>query len=284
MKPSLGEFYTLLKQKLTASGVESADFEVRSILKHRLNIDFSEIIANPGQKLSKNDLKLPESDVKRRIKGKPLSRIHGSRGFHGLEFALGPETLDPRSETEILVERALKLFHGKHPDRVLDLGTGTGCIIISLLKAWPETKGVAADISQGALDIAKQNAETHKVADRLEFVRSNWGEAIQGQFDLVVSNPPYIKAGDIESLQTEVRNHDPILALDGGFDGLDAYRKIFFDLPRLLNPSGKALFEIGFGQADDLVRLSRDSRIRIIDTQPDYAGITRVVEISNGDN
>jgi release factor glutamine methyltransferase len=280
---ALGDIYTHLKQKLAESGVESADFDVRTILKHRLNVDFSEIIANSARKMNDNDLKMLEIDIQRRINGEPLSRIHGNRGFYGREFLLGPDTLDPRPETEILVDRALKLFHGKHPARILDLGTGTGCIIITLLAEWPGAKGVATDISEGALETARRNAERHKVADRLELVRSNWGEAIEGRFDLVVSNPPYIRTSDIESLQIEVRNHDPILALDGGFDGLDAYRKIFFDLPRLLKPGGKALLEIGFGQESDLTRLSRDSRIRIIHTQPDYAGITRVVEISNGD-
>ncbi len=266
---------------MTEAGIESPALEARRLIKRHFNIDWAEIVASPAKTLP--DTTALENDLRRRLSGEPLSRIEGVREFRGLEFTLGPDTLDPRPETEILVDWALELFHGKHPERILDLGTGTGCIPICLLKEWQATRGLATDIAPGALEIARRNAETHKVADRLDFQLADWGQGIEGRFDLVVSNPPYIPESGIGILQKEVRNHDPILALDGGFDGLQAYGKIFSALSRLLKPAGKALFEIGAGQEADIERLAGKYRIRIEAVRPDYAGITRVVEISNGD-
>lgn len=284
MNRTLGAFYAHLKQKLAEITPESADLEARSIIKHHFNLEWSDIIAKNDQFLPENGLIEAEKDLKRRMNGEPISKIQGFKGFYGREFVVSAATLDPRPETEILIDRALELFPVKHPARILDLGTGTGCIIITLLKEWPDAKGVAIDISPDALEIARINAQTHGVADRLQLIQGDWANGINEKFDLVVSNPPYIRTADIENLQKEVRNHDPILALDGGFDGLDPYKKIFFSLNRLLTPCGKALFEIGAGQADDIARLSGESRIRVEYTHPDYAGIPRVVEISNGDN
>lgn len=279
---TLQEIYGDIIQKLDSSGIESSALEARRLIKRHFDIDWAEIVSNPGKILPASTAL--ETDLQRRLNGEPLSRIEGVKEFRGLEFALGPDTLDPRPETEILVDWALELFHGKHPGRILDLGTGTGCIPICLLTEWKDTRGLATDIAPGALDIAQRNAETHKVAGRLEFLQTDWGQGIEGQFDLIVSNPPYIPESDIGILQKEVRNHDPILALSGGFDGLEAYEKIFSSLPRLLKPAGKALFEIGAGQEADIERLAGKYRIRIEGVRPDYAGITRVVEISNGDN
>ncbi|MBP7722895.1 MAG: peptide chain release factor N(5)-glutamine methyltransferase [Alphaproteobacteria bacterium] len=279
---TLQEIYGDIIQKLDSSGIESSALEARRLIKRHFGIDWTEIVSNPGKILPASTSL--ETDLQRRLDGEPLSRIEGVKEFRGLEFALGPDTLDPRPETEILVDWALELFHGKHPGRILDLGTGTGCIPICLLTEWKDTRGLATDIAPGALDIARRNAETHKVADRLEFLQADWGQGIDGPFDLIVSNPPYIPESDIGILQKEVRNHDPILALSGGFDGLEAYEKIFSSLPRLLKPAGKALFEIGAGQEADIERLAGKYRIRIEGVRPDYAGITRVVEISNGDN
>ncbi|MGB4106870.1 MAG: peptide chain release factor N(5)-glutamine methyltransferase [Alphaproteobacteria bacterium] len=280
---NLSQLYERLRQDMANSGIESPELEARWLIKHHLDLDWAEIISNPDKIPADSGIKAIESDLQRRVKGEPLSRIEGTREFHGLEFIVTKDTLDPRPETEILVDHALKLFHGKHPAKILDMGTGTGCIIITLLKAWPETQGLATDISPGALETAKKNARQHGVAGRLAFKQADWGEGIAGPFDLILSNPPYIRHSDIESLEKEVRNHDPILALSGGFDGLEAYKNIFFALPRLLNPGGKALFEIGAGQEADIVRLSRESRIRVEAVRPDFAGIPRVVEISNGD-
>ncbi len=281
---SLEQIYRRLISEMTKSGLESPGLEARIILKYRLGVDYGDIIAGNGRKIEKIDENAIESDLRRRLNGEPYSRIQGKREFFGRDFVLGPDTLDPRPETEILVGRALELFHGKQfPERILDLGTGTGCIIVSLLAEWPESQGIAVDKAQGALDVTAINATAHGVSDRLALKLGDWTERIEGVFDLIVSNPPYIPAQEIANLESAVRNHDPILALDGGFDGLEPYKKIFSDLKRLLSPCGKALFEIGAGQEADIARLAGESRIRIECVHPDLAGIPRVVEISSGD-
>ena len=281
---NLSELYDRLRHKLTEGGIESPGLEARFILKHRLGVDYGDIIAGNDRIIEKIDENSVEDDLKRRLSGEPYSRIQGKREFRGREFILGPDTLDPRPETELIVDRALELFHGKQfPERILDLGTGTGCIIISLLAEWPDSRGVAVDLAPGALEIAGLNAKTHKVADRLELIQGSWAEGLEGRFDLIVSNPPYIPACDIANLESGVRNHDPILALDGGFDGLVAYKNIFSDLKPPLSPFGKALFQLGPGQDAHIVRLVGESRIRVECVHPDLAGIPRVVEISSGD-
>lgn len=281
---TLEQIYRRLISEMTKSGLESPGLEARFILKHRLGVDYGDIITGNDIKIEEIDENSIESDLMRRLGGEPYSRIQGRREFFGRDFILGPDTLDPRPETEILVGRAIGLFHGKQfPERILDLGTGTGCIIISLLAEWPESRGLAVDKAQGALDVAAINAAAHGVSGRLELKQGDWAEGIGGAFDLIVSNPPYIPACDIANLESEVRNHDPILALDGGFDGLEAYKNIFSDLNRLLTPCGKALFEIGVEQEADIVRLAGESWIRVECIHPDLAGIPRVVEISSGD-
>jgi release factor glutamine methyltransferase len=200
--------------------------------------------------------------------------------------------LDPRPDTETLVEIALKIakkeiekkFHVKQKTaEILDLGTGSGCILIALLTELPYAHGVGVDLSYETLKIAALNAKTHGIGNRVSLICGSWAQALQARFDLIVGNPPYIASSSLPNLETEVRNHDPILALDGGKDGLEAYRNIFSSLPRLLKTNGKALFEIGFDQEDDIVRLGRESRIRIEGVHRDLAGRARVVEISCGD-
>lgn len=180
---TLQEIFTILFQKLDSSGIKSSALEARRLIKRHFGIDWTEIVSNPGKILPASTSL--ETDLQRRLDGEPLSRIEGVKEFRGLEFALGPDTLDPRPETEILVDWALELFHGKHPGRILDLGTGTGCIPICLLTEWKDTRGLATDIAPGALDIARRNAETHKVADRLS-LQADWGQGIDGPFDLMV--------------------------------------------------------------------------------------------------
>ncbi|MGB4056985.1 MAG: peptide chain release factor N(5)-glutamine methyltransferase, partial [Alphaproteobacteria bacterium] len=196
---------------------------------------------------------------------------------------LGSGTLDPRPETEILVDRALDLFRAAPPRRFLDLGTGTGCIPITLLSKWPGSYAIAVDLSESALNTARINARKHGVSERLGLVCGEWAGALATGFDLILSNPPYIPSAEIKNLEEGVRNHDPILALDGGDDGLEAYKNIFSSLKWHLNRGGKALFEIGAGQSDDVVRLAGNHGLCVEAVRPDYAGIQRVVEISSGD-
>ncbi|MCA9018276.1 MAG: peptide chain release factor N(5)-glutamine methyltransferase, partial [Planctomycetaceae bacterium] len=184
---------------------------------------------------------------------------------------------------EVLVERALAIFSERGPAAILDMGTGSGCILISLLSRFLDSYGVGLDLSYGALLTARRNAARNGVLNRSGFICGSWGDSLGKKFDLVVSNPPYIANHVIPSLQEEVRDHDPILGLDGGADGLQAYRDIFSGLNSLLAPDGKALLEIGFDQGDSVMRLAEDSGFCVEGVWPDYAGLPRVVEISSGD-
>lgn len=270
------------------SDIPQADLEARWILKSILGISDADLITGSAIVSQKQTFEL-EAVAKRRVAGESLGRIFGEREFWGRNFKIGPETLEPRADTETLVRVALEIlekkFHVKQKTaEILDLGTGSGCILITLLAESPYSYGLGVDLSHETLKIASHNANKHGVSERIGLICGDWAAAIGEKLDLVVSNPPYIRSSVIPNLDKEVRNHDPILALDGGADGLDAYKKIISALPHILKPGGTALFEIGFDQADDLARLSRLPWIREIYTHTDYAGRPRVVEISCGDN
>ncbi len=277
------DLYRALRTRLRDSGIESFDLETRRILETRAGLDFAAVISADSRSIPPEILGKIESDLNARLAGKPLSRIYGCREFWGMVFELGPETLDPRPDTETLIEAALAAFPADPPRRILDLGTGTGCILAALLKEWPHAQGVASDLSESALAVAVRNFTAHGLGGRVKAIHSDWGAKIQGGFDLVVSNPPYIAENEMQTLEPEVRNHDPILALQGGFDGLQAYRQIFSGLNRLLNPGARALLEIGFSQDRDVSRLAEESGFSVLSVHCDLAGRPRVVEIICGD-
>jgi release factor glutamine methyltransferase len=284
--------YISIRKYLEISGVPQADLEAKWILKSVLGVSDADFITGTGT-VSQEQTEKIEAVAKRRVTGEPLSRIFGEKEFWGRAFKIGPDTLDPRSDTETLIRVTLEIltkkFHVKQTNdpkaaEILDLGTGSGCILVTLLAELPQSYGVGVDFSFETLKIASHNAKTHGVSQRIGLICGDWAASIDQKFDLVVSNPPYIRSSAIPELDKEVRNHDPILALDGGEDGLDAYKKIISQFPHILKPGGTALFEIGFDQADDLARLSRLPWIREFYTHTDYAGRPRVVEITNGDN
>lgn len=275
--------YQDAKQNLEEAGVETPALDARVLLQHVSGISDADFISGDG--LLSNEQKRELSNyIFRRMTGEPVSKILGRKEFYSREFKVTKDTLDPRPDTETLIEQALKWAKGQHEDlRILDLGTGTGCIIITLLAELPGSTGVACDYSAAALEVTKTNAQMHDVADRLDFVQSDWFEDVQGTYDLIVSNPPYIPNPEIATLPKEVRNHDPILALDGGKDGLEPYKMIFSNLKIFLKPNGRAFFEFGFSQAENVSRLVDDSNLSMVGITPDIAGIPRVVEISNGE-
>ena len=252
-----------LRHKLQDADIPNAEREARWLLD-AISVD-----------------KIPDA-IRRRLTGEPLSRIIGHQEFWGLNFELSPDTLDPRMDTETLIQAALDRFRGSPPQRILDIGTGTGCILITLLHEWPETTGVATDISAGALETARKNARLNGVADRAEFIRTSWTAGVTGPFDLVVSNPPYIPTAVIPNLDENVQNYDPILALDGGADGLDAYRIILTEIKTLLNPGGIVLFEIGYDQAETMPRIVEESGATPENIIRDSGGNPRVVECRMG--
>lgn len=276
--PTLKSTYKEIIEALSKSGIQSADQESREILHHRLNITWTDIIARPEMPVSPEDEKQIKKDLQARISGISLGRLYGTKNFYGYDFELSQDTLEPRADTEILVDLALKRFPGG-VHSVLDLGTGTGCILLTLLKEWPDARGIGVDIAPGAIKTAQRNAQNLGVSDRATFIQGSWADNIEQTFDLVVSNPPYIESAVIPGLSTEVQNHDPILALDGGKDGLEAYKIIFSQAPRILKPGGLALFEIGYDQSRKVTRIVEDAGLTAKHVHPDMAGRPRVLEV-----
>lgn len=282
---TLGELYKAMKMTMGEAGILTAELDARLILDERCGMDWSRIISDPGYILNDDDMNVIAQDLAQRLNGKPLSKIYCKREFWGLEFEVNDDVLDPRPDSETIIDIALKLYTKDAPLRILDMGTGTGCLLIALLSEFPNANGMALDVSDKALAVAKRNAIRHNLDKRAEFLQSDWFEGLDDEerFDLIVSNPPYIRESVIPELEPEVRNFDPILALDGGADGLQAYKKIFSSFSHHLNPQGTGLFEIGYDQKEDVMRLGRESRFSRVNVHPDLAGQPRVVEICCGD-
>jgi release factor glutamine methyltransferase len=216
--------------------------------------------------------------LRRALTHEPLSRIRGSREFWGLDFALSPDTLDPRPETETLVEAVIaRLIDRGRPYRFLDLGTGSGCLLVALLSEYSRATGIGVDRAFDAVAAAKNNASTLGVGGRAAFLVGDWAAALTERFDVIVANPPYVASAEIAGLPPEVRDFDPRAALDGGSEGLDAYRVIGRDLPRLLTPSGAFACEIGAGQDKAVAEILTEQGLTIDEIVADLAGIPRCV-------
>src|SRR4051812_14276610 len=235
-------------EKLRAIGVDNPRLEARLLLAHATG-------RNPASLL--RDLQDPvdtagfDTLLARRLRHEPLAHLTGRREFWSLDFAVSPATLIPRPDSETVVEAALDLLPGRDRAwRLLDLGTGSGCLLLALLHERPCAFGVGVDIVPAAAALAARNAAALGLRARAAFLCGSWAEALAGPFDLVVSNPPYIPSGSIAALMPEVAEHEPRTALDGGADGLDAYRRTLADLSRMLSPGGAAVLELGAGQAD----------------------------------
>ena len=217
-----------------------------------------------------------EAMIVRRERREPVSRILGTRGFWTLDLAVTPATLDPRADTETLVTAALDVVGDAEPVRVVDLGCGTGCLLLAFLSERPLASGIGIDISADAVAIGRRNAQRNSLLDRSGFLVGNWATSLaDASVDLVLANPPYIETEVIDTLAPEVRNHDPIGALDGGKDGLDAYRALAADLSRVLAPGGWIVVEVGRGQAETVAQLFGSAEINIIAINKDLAGIER---------
>jgi release factor glutamine methyltransferase len=248
MSDTLRELMKQAGEHLATRGIETAALDARLLLQAASGLRHGEIVAEP-------DLAVPPEVaarfsflIERRCKFEPVSRILGTREFYGRSFRVTPDVLDPRADTETLIGVVLALAKGKGQIRILDLGTGSGAIVVTSLAELPGAKAVASDLSAAALEIAKCNAEALGVIDRVNFVQANWFDGIDGQFDLIVSNPPYVPLGNIASLALDVRDFDPLKALDGGPDGLEAYRRIASGAGAHLAPKGHIILEIGAGQ------------------------------------
>ena len=280
----LALLYRHITQTLKNGNIDTPDLDARRIIEERTSYTWSDIIAYPDSPVKPEQRALIMRDITDRLAGKPLSRIYKAREFWGLSLALSEDTLDPRPDTETLIDLALHRFPDKNaPIHILDLGTGSGCILIALLSEFPNATGYGIDISAGAVKYAQNNAQAHSVNTRAHFICGSWLDALCAQCDLIVSNPPYIARSMIPALPPEVGNHDPILALDGGADGLGAYRIIFPHIKFFFNTHGIALFEIGYDQEKYVMRLAEESGLSQPAIHHDLAGNPRVVEISCGD-
>jgi release factor glutamine methyltransferase len=237
---------------LAATGIADAALDARLIVEHVTSTNRMDLIRDPDRRVSPEDVRAVAAMLARRVAGEPVHRILGHRDFYGLTLALSPDTLEPRPDTETLVDLVLPRLRAVVAERgtcrILDLGTGTGAIALALLSQIPQAQAVAADIAPGALETARRNAEATGLSDRFEAVRSDWFDTISGRYDAILSNPPYISAIEYAELPPEVKDHDPERALLAGADGLDAYRVIAAGAAQHLVSGGFVGREIGASQ------------------------------------
>ncbi len=333
---SLWQFLQSAERRLRAAGIETPGPDARILTGHALELDRAALLSQRDRLLTAKEAAAAEALIARREAREPVWRIIGAREFYGLSFTLNEATLEPRADSETVVEAALERIdkevcpsflgrassrrkpgssdarprvhesfcvadatqrdpgfrrddaallqegrdnpcHREQACRILDLGTGTGCLLLALLHALPHATGLGLDLAPRAVEQARANAEALGLSSRATFRVNNWLDGVEERFDLVISNPPYIVRADIPGLMPEVREHDPALALDGGADGLDAYRVLIPQLPRVLNPGGIMAFEVGQGQADAVRSLCLRSGLTDVAVHSDLAGIPRCV-------
>ena len=269
-----------IKKKLEEAKVQDAETEVRLLLKTYANISEADLYADPELEVtSETVLKTLDDAVEKRCSRIPLQHILGKTCFMGFDFNTPPGALIPRPDTEILVEEVLRDYHDG--TKILDLCTGTGCIIISLMALTGDCRGTGTDISDDALSVAEENADLI-LGDKRQFLELKKGDLYEALdegvlYDIIVSNPPYIKSSDIDSLMPEVKDHDPMIALDGGLDGLDFYRRIINGARSHMIKGGEIFLEIGYDQASDVTGLLEENRFKYIEVIKDYSGNDRVV-------
>ena len=281
-KPSvwtIGGILEWTKQYFSGKGVDNPRLDAEVLLSHILCRDRLYLYVHYDQPLSVEELAAFRECVRKRAARVPVAYITGEKEFFGLTFSVSPAVLVPRPETELLVETVVKRLAGNPAPRIVDLGTGSGAITVSVLTQLPQATAVAVDISAAALAVAQTNAKRHAVAERVEWKQGDFWQPVSGLFDAIVSNPPYIPAADVRTLAPEVQN-EPVLALDGGLDGLDYYRRLLSDGDAYLAPGGFIAIEIGINQAAAIGSLAGQSPFMVADVTADYAGIERVMVLT----
>ncbi|BCH22761.1 peptide chain release factor N(5)-glutamine methyltransferase [Mesorhizobium sp. L-8-3] len=278
---TLGGMLRLARTELAAAGVAGAALDARLLVEHFSGSTRMDAITAPDRPLDAAIVGAIMAAVARRVRGEPVHRILGHREFHGLTLRLSPETLEPRPDTETLVDAMLPFVRqtvaAEGCCRILDLGTGTGAIALALLKEVPDATALGVDISEEALGTAAGNAEAAALSPRFATLRSDWFSNVTGKFHGIVSNPPYICTQELEGLQLEVRLFDPLRALDGGADGLDAYRIIAAGAAPHLEGNGRIAVEIGHRQRDDVTGLFLEAGYRLTEALSDLGGNDRVL-------
>ncbi len=276
---SLVEAWTSARDRLRAAGVESPVMDARLLVEAAAGATRADILSDPRRPLDAEQVNALDALVERRARREPISQILGRQGFWKIMLTVTPDVLTPRPETELVVERALEALPEMTRSNVLDLGVGSGAILLAILADRPAARGLGVDISEEALAVARENAASLGLAGRAALLRGDWASGLEGgSFDLVVSNPPYVSAGDIAGLEPEVRDHEPRVALDGGLDGLDAYRMLAGEILRVLKPGGRFVVEIGSDQGESVQRLFTGAGADSVRVVQDLARRDRVVE------
>ena len=271
---SVGGMLCRAGQFLRAAAIDSPRLEARMLLGAAMGVDLAALLREPRAAVPPEAAARFATMLKRRLAHEPMGFVLGRQGFWTLDLEVSPATLIPRADSEAIVEAALQ---GPAPGRVLDLGTGTGCLLLAVLSEHPGAFGVGVDLSPEAAALAARNAAGNGLAQRATFLAGSWADSLHGRFDLVLSNPPYIESAAIRALMPEVALHEPARALDGGADGLEAYRLIVADLPRLLQPQGRAVLELGQGQAPAVAALAVATGLEVLGTHADLGGVERAL-------
>jgi len=278
---SVSEALQLIAQTFRAAGIDDADADARVLAGHALHLDRARLISQSDRVLEAREVNAISGLAARRLKREPVSRILGRKEFWSLALAITSDVLVPRPETETVVEGALDFVvrNGLRMEklRILDIGTGSGALLVALLNELPNATGIGTDISRAALEAAQINVAQFGFESRSSLIACDMAAGVQGQFDLVVSNPPYIARGEIASLAPEVRDYDPMMALDGGDDGLTAYRSISADAKRILAQGGRLFVEMGAGQEPAVRELFTNAGLVVGIARNDLAGTPRVL-------
>ena len=289
--PNLDDIYRDTAARLTEAKVGTPQLDARVLIKHYFSLSDADLIANGSQHFET----IPQAFIdalEQRLNHTPIAKILGVKEFWGLNFIVNTHVLDPRPDSETLIEAVLEYCKANggtdKPWHILDLGTGTACLPISLLSELPAARAVAIDISQDALNVAATNQAAHKMQDRLTLMQGSWLDPILEKqdpsliFDIIISNPPYIPSSDIKNLDSDVRDFDPVLALDGGKDGLNPYHEILKKAPKVIRPHGHIFLEYGTNQTPDILRLVEDYGFASPVIVKDLSGCDRVVTTALG--
>ena len=275
---SVGAFLCQAGQMLRAAAIANPRLEARLLLAHAMGASTETLLRDPRTAVPPDAIRHFRIALEARMAHVPMAQITGTAGFWTLDLEVTADTLVPRADSETLIEALLA--EGIAPRRILDLGTGTGCLLLAALTEFPEARGIGVDLVPEAASLARRNAVRNGLAERAHFLAGSWGEALVARFDLILSNPPYIESASISGLMPEVARHEPASALDGGVDGLDAYRTILAVLPGLLAPGGLAVLELGEGQGKAVSALAAAQGLILRGIRADLGGVPRALMLN----
>ena len=271
------ELYKDSTKKLEQEGILTSKLDVKILLSFLLDIDSKELIMYFNQHIDRKFINNFEQLLKRRLNREPIANIVNKKSFWSYDFFVNENVLTPRNDSEILIEAVLSNYNNMQEElKILDLGTGSGCLVLSLLKMYKYASGLAVDISEKALKVAKQNAENLKI-NNIKFLKNNWNDNIEEKFDIIISNPPYIPTKEIKELEPEVNKFNPLLALDGGEDGLNCYRYLAKSLEKNLKENTKIFLEIGKNQEKDIEKIFNENGYELLKMYKDLAEINRIL-------